>query len=521
MKRKILFLSAVVFSASLFAQTTVNKTTVEVSKDYKKSEIVSAKLTDNNQLEIILALKKKKEVKMLQYTFDQNVNKIEEKELQYDIFKTKNNELPDGEQKLARFTRIVPSTFWGEMKLEKGYIQKNYIDFRFVGEEFISESSFDVKTDDGRKIMPIIEMFCSDVAVSAKSFDLNVKGNLSQGDLIALGGVFPKLMTKGRMGIGSSQTHIDYCIVKVNAKTLDTEMKTLIPFKYVQRTVICKEITSKRLMLITKDDQTIYKGQEEFFNKGSNTHTVTIVNKAGAIESQFAFEGMPEMEIINAEMLEHGNVYLIAREGKKKEMNIVAIKLENQKLVYSQKTPLSSFESIAVKPSSEKKAKLFSEQFPYMTFRNPHFRGILELNNKNMIAVYQDGDKEGRLYYLQFDENGKLVKHYTHATREDLTATDGNVWRPIQLAIHQFDNNIFYPVITEKKKEGKYYSIGKIDCNTGSISDFISYGTQTKEDKNEYFLDNTFSTIETNDGLIMIGRTEDKGILWINKVKFE
>jgi hypothetical protein len=522
MKRKLALLSIVVLSANLLAQTTVNKTTVEISKDFKKSEIVSAQLSDNNQLEIVLAMKKKKEVKMLQYTFDQNVNKIDEKELQYDVFKTKNNELPDGQQKLARFVRIVPSSlFLGTMQLEKGYIERTYMDYRLVGESFETESSFKVETDDGRKINAIASLQCGGTSLTTKDFGLAPSGYYASGDLVAIGEVMGKLVTKGRMGIGQMGTPIDYVIVKASAKTLNVESKTLIPFKYVQRTLICKEITDKRLMLITKDDQTIYKGQEEFYNKGSNTHTVTIISKDGVTESQFTFEGIAGMDIINAEMLENGNIYLIAREGKKKELSIVAIKLENQKLVYCQKTLISVIESVVVKPSEEKKVKLFSEQFPNMTSRTPHFRGILELGNKNMVAVYQDEEKTGRLYYLQFDEGGKLIKQYTHTTKEGLTATDGNVWRPIQLAIHQTDHNVFYPVVTEKKKDGNYFSIAKIDCNTGVMSNFTSYGTESKEDKNEYFLDNSFPAIDTNDGFIIIGRTSDKGFLWINKVKLE
>lgn len=522
MKSKFLILGAVALSTGLFAQTTVNKTTVEIPKDYQKAEIVSAKLTDDQKLEIVLAINKKKEVKMLQYTFDQNVNKTDEKEIQYDMFKTKNQELPDGEQKLARFVRVVPSSlFLGTMQLEKGYIQRTYQNYQLLGESFQTENTFKVETDDARKINPIAYMQYGGTSLTTKDFGLSPSGFLASGDLIAVGEVMGKLMTKGRMGQGQIGFAIDYCIVKASAKTLNVEKKTLIPFKYNQRTLICRTISNSRIMLITKDDQVIFKGQEEFYNKGSNTHTITIINKDAAVESQFSFEGMPGMELINAQLLENGNIYLIAREGKKKEMGIVAIKLENQKLVYSQKTLLSSFESIVAKPSSEKNAKLFSEQFPDETSKTRAFKGILELDNKNIVAVYQDYDKAGRLYYLQFDGSGKLVKQYTHTTKGELTATDGTNWRPLDLAIPKISNNIFYPVILEKTKDGNYYSIGKIDCNTGTISDFTPYGTATKDDKNEYFLDKSYSTVETNDGLIMIGRTENKAILWINKIKFE
>ncbi len=69
MKRKFLFVSILAISASLFAQTTANKSVIEIPKDYKKGNIVSANLNASNQLEIILALKQKKEIKMLQRKF--------------------------------------------------------------------------------------------------------------------------------------------------------------------------------------------------------------------------------------------------------------------------------------------------------------------------------------------------------------------------------------------------------------------------------------------------------------------
>lgn len=524
MKRNLLFFGAIALSASLQAQTQVNKTTVSISKDFQKGEIVTANLNDNNQIEIVLAVQKKKEVKMMQFSFDKDAKKIDEKEMQYDIYKSKNKELPqDGKQKLPRFVWVdVTSLFMGDMTLNKGYIVRNYVNNRFISETREIESSYKVQTDDGRKLSPIGYMHCDNVSLSTKDFGLRPSGYFASGDFIALGSVMGKLMTKGRMGIGSEWCPIDYCIVKASAKTLDVEKKTLIPFKYVQRTEICKEVTGKRLMLITKDDQTNYKGQEEFFNKGSNLRTITIVNKDAEVESQFSFEGLPEMELISAEMVENGNIYLIARVGKKKEMGMVMIKLADKKAVYIQKNLLSEMESIVVKPSNEKKHKLFSEVFPDITIKTRTFKGVIELNNKHVVAVYQDPEKTGRLYYLQFDETGKLLKHYTHTVGEELTSFKNDKWQPIELSIKQTGNNMFYPLIREIKQEGTYLNVCKIDCNAGSISNFTSFGTKTSDDKNEYYLDSEFPMIDTQDGgVILIGRTGDKDILWVDKIKFE
>ncbi|MBN1463431.1 MAG: hypothetical protein JXQ69_03980 [Paludibacteraceae bacterium] len=524
MKRKFLFISAIALSVNLFAQTSVNKTTVEIPKDYKKGNIVSTNLNDNSQLEIVLGVNEKKEVKLFQYTFDINATKVDEKEIQYDVYKTKNKELPkDGKQNLARFVRVaMSSNFLGSMTLEKGYIEKTYVDGRFIGESFQSESTYKIKTDDNRNIVPIDYINVAENSVTTHDLGLSPSAFLASGDLIAVGAVEGKLVTKGRMGVGTVDSPIDYCVIKASAKTLEVEKKKIIEFKYVQKTEICKSIIGNRIMLITKDYPTPYKGSEEFYNKGSNLRTVTIINKDAEVESQYTFEGLPDLELISAEMKENGNLYIIARVGKKKEMSIVAIKLANKKLAYIQPTLLSEMEGIVAKPSDEKKHKLFSEDFPNITVKTRTYKGIIELNNKHFVAIYQDGDKAGRMYYLQFNESGKLLKHYTHSTKEELTAFDGNIWRPIQLSMKQADNNVFYPIICEIKKEGIYYSICKIDGNNNTISDLISFGMATEEDKNEYFLDKEYPLVDTKDGgIILIGRTKDKGLLWVNKIKFE
>jgi len=520
MKRKLLIISAIVFSMNLFAQTSVNKTTIEIPKDFKQGKIVSANLNESNQLEIVLAIQKKKEVKLLQYSFDNDAKKVEEKEVSYETYKTKKKEVVfDGTEKLARFIRVgMSSQFLGSMTFEKGYIQKNFVNGRFIGQSFETENTYKVKTDDDRIIIPINYINVSSTPLTTKDFGLSPQGYYANGDLIAVGSVEGKLVTKGRMG----QSRMDYCIVKASAKNFDVEKKTLIPFKYVQRTEICNEIVDNHILLITTDDQFVYRSFEEFYNKGSVTRTVTLINKNGDIESQYTFDGLPEMEIINASVVDNGNLYIIAKAGKKKEMAIVAIKIVNQKVAYMQKTLLSEMENMVVKPADEKKFNLFSEVFPYLSGKVKRFKGIFELNNQNMIVVYEEPGKTGHVYYLQFDETGVLKKHYTHATKEDLTAFDGNANRSIQLSIKQTDGNIFYPIVKEIKKEGTYYSICKIDGGAGTMSNFTTYGTKTNEDKNEYYLDAEFPFITTPDnGLILIGRTEDKDILWVNKIKFE
>jgi hypothetical protein len=554
MKRQILIICACAISYVAFAQTQVNKTTVAIPKDYKDGSIVSAKMNEDKQLEVVLALQKKKELKIMQFTFDQNAKKINEKEIQYDVYKTKNKELPaEGKQKLPRFVQVSKTAFWQELELEKGYILRTYYGRGYDYSEVINvEEKVKIKADDGRKIVPIASMHCDNSFISTKDFGFRPDGYYASGDLIVVNEVFPKLMVseekQPRVGQGSAGVPLDYCVVKVNAKTLDVEKKTLAPFDYLQVSEVCREISGKRIVLISRD----FPGQKakgaglagKYYNEGSYYRTVTIIDKNGDVESKFRFECIPNTEIVDAFDTESGNLYLFGQSGANmyvsqrsdalKDKGMVVIKINNQKAVYMANTLYPAIEAKIIKPSKEKKFLNISESWPhYISYGSLNvnsvllFKGLFEMANNNLIAVYQQGG-EGiatNLYYLQFDEKGNLVKQFTNALMEELTMnrkTPSGNDQSLKFIIRQGGNNVLYPIISEIKKEGRYYRIGKIDCNTGIISDFISYGLKSGDDKNEYYLDNEFPSLETDDnGLIMIGRTEDKDILWINKIKFD
>lgn len=554
MKRQILIICAFAISFVAFAQTQVNKTTVTISKDFKEGNIVSAKMNEDKQLEVVLALQKKKEVKLIQFTFDQDAKKIDEGEIQYDLYKTKNKELPaEGKQKLPRFVQVSQTSFWQELELEKGYVLRTYYGRGNAFSEIINvEEKIKVRAEDDRKLIPIASMHCDNSYVTTKDFGLRPDGYYASGDLIVVNEVFPKLMVseekQPRIGQGSAGVPLDYCVVKVNAKTLEVEKKTLVQFDYLQVSEICHEISGKRIVLVSRD----FPGQKvkgaglagKYYNEGSYFRTVTIINRNGEVESKFRFECLPNIEIVDAFDTEPGNLYLFGKSGANiyisqrsdelKDKGMVVIKINSQKLVYMSNILYPAIESKIVKPSKEKKFLNISESWPrYIGYGSSKsntalmFKGLFEIENNNLIAVYQQGG-EGvatNLYYLQFDEKGNLVKHYTNALVEELTMNrktpDGSD-QSLKLIIREGGNNILYPIISEIKKDGRYYRIGKIDCNAGTISDFISYGLKSEDDKNEYYLDNEFPYVLTDDnGLIMIGRSENKEMLWINKLKFD
>src|SRR5574344_1187994 len=165
MKTKNLsLLLSFVIPLNMFSQTPVNKTTVEIPKEFKKAKIALVQLSNDNQLNVVLSQEKMKEVELYQFTFDQNVKQTTAQAVSPNSSAPSSrnaisNQASIGKDGIVRFVRVVPSSFWGQMILEKGYMQKNYLDGIYLGEQFVTEREItNIRTEDDRKIMPIFEM---------------------------------------------------------------------------------------------------------------------------------------------------------------------------------------------------------------------------------------------------------------------------------------------------------------------------------------------------------------------------
>ncbi len=515
--KKLVLLVLFFVSLNLFSQTLVNKTSVELPKNYNKGKLVSATMVDGNQLELTLAVKKKKELEVLRYLYDPSTNKFEEKEIDFNLYKTEVAVLPntEGEERLQRFVRVDKSSFWQQLEIQKGYILRHNQEYGAFYDEFVKEEVYTVKTDDGRKIIPFLTMHSEDNPVSTKDFGIQAFGYAPAGNLLVLGSVFPKLMNSTRDGVDG----LDYCLVKVNSKTLSVEKKTIVKFDYIQKTEFSSVTLGKRMILVTTDNPFTYKGQEQYHIKGSTKRTITIFNVDGDVESQYSFDGLPDMEVLSAQEMENGNIYMIGRIDKNKEKKLVTIKIANKQLAYITPNDLSDIKSIAIKPANQKKTPLFSGHFFELTNKSRSFKGMLEVGNQ-LVAVYQ---QEG-ITYLQFDEQGRLVRQYNNAVVEDFTASDGKNWRSIDMFIGNVnhDAQVFYPFIVEKVEKGSYFRVAKIDLKNGTIGNLISYGTKESGEETDYYLDQLYPYIlASNNQFIMIGRSKNKKNLWVNTIKFE
>lgn len=521
MNRNKLLISMVVVSllnaGSLFGQVTA-----KIPKAFTLNRIVSTEVNANGHLEVILGTEtKKKGVSLYQFTFDQALNKVAEANIPFDRAKIKTRRLLSNEAGHTRFVRVVPSIL-ADMTLQKGYVERTYRGYKVIAEQFKAEESFKVRTDNNRRIYPLFEMHDSEVSFSPHDFGYAPDGFNASGDLIALGAVQGKLMTKGREGVGSADAPIDYCVIKASAKTLEVEKKTLIPFEFVQKTEYYRELPGKKMLVVTCDYPIAYKGAEAFYNPTSNLRTVLLINRNADVEYRQTFKGLPGMEVLAADVTPQGQVFVVARQGKKKDQRLVLVHLDGAELVYL-KTLNPTELTAAVLPANQKKAPLFKDEWASMMPKSRQYEGLVVLENQHVVFLFQGGNNTAnQLYYLEFDETGGYVRHYAHTVLEKLTyAGDKNAWKPIKVSVRQHANMV-YAFITEITKEGDYFSHCRIDCQAGTVGAMQAFGRPTKQDKNSYYIDKEFSLVDmSGKGVFLIGRSKKKTDLWIQTLMFD
>ena len=511
-----------IVSALLFAGSTLGQVTAKIPKAFALNRLVSTEINAGGQLEVILATEtKKKGVSLYQFTFDQSLNKVAEADIPFDRAKIKTRRLLSNDEGTTRFVRVVPSIL-ADMTLQKGYVQRTYRGYKVIAEQFKSEESFKVRTDNDHKIYPLFEMHDSEVSFSPHDFGYTPEGFNASGDLIALGAVQGKLLTKGREGVGSADAPIEYCVIKASAKTLAVEKKTLIPFEFVQKTAYYREVPGKKMLVVTCDFPMAYKGSEAFYNPTSNQYTVLLINKNVEVEYRQPFKGLPGMEVLAADVTPQGQVFVVARQGKKKDQQLVLVHLNGGELVYL-KTLNPAELTAAVLPANEKKAPLFKDELASMTPMSPRYEGLVVLDNQHVVFLFQGSNKAaGRLYYLEVDAAGGFVRQYAHAVLEKMTyAGDKNAWKPIKVSVRQHTNKV-YTFITESTKEGDYFSHCRIDCQAGTVGTLQAFGRPTKQDKNSYYIDKEFSLVDLpGKGVYLIGRSKKETDLWIQTLMFD
>lgn len=522
MKCKTLLFSSMIVSALLLAGSTQGQVTTKIPKNFALNRIVSTEVNAAGQLEVILATEtKKKGVSLYQFTFDQALNKVAEADIPFDRDKIKTKRLLSNEEGATRFVRVVPSIL-ADMTLQKGYVQRTYRGYKVIAEQFKSEESFKVRTDNDHKIYPLFEMHDSEVSFSPHDFGYAPEGFNASGDLIALGAVQGKLLTKGREGVGSADAPIDYCVIKASAKTLAVEKKTLIPFEFVQKTEYYRELPGKKMLVVTCDFPMAYKGSEAFYNPTSNQRTVLLINKNAEVAYRQTFKGLPGMEVLAADVTPQGQVFIVARQGKKKDQQLILIHLKGSELVYL-KTLNPAELTTAVLPANVKKAPLFKDELASMMPKSRQYEGLVVLDNQHVLFLFQGGNKSaGYLYYLEFDESGSFVRQFAHTVLEKMTyAGDKNAWKPIKVSVRQHANKV-YAFITEATKEGEYLSHCRIDCQAGTVGALQALGRPTKQDKNSYYIDKEFSLVDMpGKGVYLIGRSKKETDLWIQTLMFD
>jgi len=379
------------------------------------------------------------------------------------------------------------------------------------------------------------------------------------GDLFILGSVLPK---SGKNMDEVGQIHL----LKFN-KELDLIKTTNFGFQYLQSFVFGRSLT--RPDIENPDMEAIDKmvlifapsnlGSKKQTDPNNNNYTYVKVDDQGNVVEKFSFESPASYWNINELVYTpNGEVYLYgpAAAGKDKYFNagvkpgvsiggggevkfkaIQLLKVVNGKTEYLTEASLDEIKSKQKFPASQRKT-------PDYEGREFGIHGYEILANGDFLVLGQNYEKtkEGGIQQfkdligLQFDKGGKFKFQYGIDTKEDgiaisqqssgmTTIRTTQIFSNPQNLFESSDGNLYW-LLQEIKGFGAfggnklltYPRMGKVDTNSGNVSDFKAFG---KGDG--YYLDPTYPYLQTDkdETLVFFGADKAGKELWFARVKLK
>lgn len=192
----------------------------------------------------------------------------------------------------------------------------------------------------------------------------------------------------------------------------------------------------------------------------------------------------------------------------------IIMKITNGKLDFITSTLVATFSSKMVKPASQKEGFAFvGADFANVEFRTHKSGDLL------MVGQIIKGGKPLDFMLLQFDASGNLKAQYDIKNENpfagDVRLFDNPDGKTITWMITESRK-----VIPETKRKFQYVRIATIDPAAITISDVSNYGTRTKEQKTEFYLNPVTPMILLDQEVILIGSDEDNENIWLAKVAF-
>ena len=379
------------------------------------------------------------------------------------------------------------------------------------------------------------------------------------GDLFICGVVVPR---SGKNMEEAGKTRL----IKYN-KDLDLVKTTDFDFDFLQTLVYAKGLTvpdfddpeneSVNSMVFVFAPSNA--GSKKQTDPNNNNYTYVKVDNKGEVIEKFSFQSPSSYWAIEeAIFVDNGDVYLYgpAAAGKDKYFNagvkpgisiggggevkykaIQLMKVANGKMEYLTEATLDEIKSKQKFPASQRKTPDYEgREFgvnDYEILANGDFLVLgqnYEKTKEGGIQQFKD------LIGLQFDKGGKFKFQYGIDTKEDgiaisqrssgmTTIRTTQIFSNPQNLFESSDGNLYW-LLQEIKGFGlfggdkllTYPRMGKVDTNSGNVSDFKSFG---KGDG--YYLDPKYPYLQTdkNETIVFFGADKAGKELWFARVKLK
>lgn len=195
-----------------------------------------------------------------------------------------------------------------------------------------------------------------------------------------------------------------------------------------------------------------------------------------------------------------------------KHDNMVVMKITSGKLDFITAVPKSEFASKTIKPAAQKKAYSWDgDGFYNQTIETDPYGNIY------IIGQVNDKGKNGDLVIMHFNNNGKLNAQFTAAPESELGTTQKLFNNPNSKTLSWM---LFEPAkVNDKGQKLCYVRMTNINPETNTIGEFAHFGTKTKEQKTEFYLDQITPMFSFADSWVLFGADEDNKNIWLCKIK--
>ncbi|PKP23240.1 MAG: hypothetical protein CVU05_00335 [Bacteroidetes bacterium HGW-Bacteroidetes-21] len=530
--KRIMFLSFLLFmgiGTMLYSQTIEVQNTYEITGKAKRGALGHVEYDQASGVYTLVYVTKsnEKKAKFQVYTFDRDfkfLNMVED-EIEFDKAKTKYTWFKYNGELYSVTGNYVEPNLVGTLVLKKKKITYKY-DWLLLGYYKTVEILEKVKpkTDDGRKL-----------------FYLKHAEDDRTGDIYVLCGVKANMKDAKDDNAAAYRHQMDIHLLKFNA---DLDIVGDIPVKFDFPQQVAFGTTITKMYEDDPDNPGISgivfvtvpmggPGMNKFADPKMNNYTYLRFNTEGtpSLKERISFESPAIYWRMDEMVVADDAVYIfgVSAPGKEKYYNMITnvtkfkgvqlMKIAGGKVEYLTETTLEDFAAKVKFPPSQKKIEAYEG-------KRFHFANYYVSDNGDFFVLGQKFDeaKEGNKYKdvltFHFDNKGVLKSQYA------VDLLESNQYSKAAGCPQDLieGNKSMYWLMMEIKgvtmwnpKPLTYPRIGKIDINTGTISDPAAFG---KIEKADYYLDPKFPFLQTDGGnkIVFFGSDKSGKTIWFCRV---